>query len=199
MCNFAHYQGEIMDVKKMSIEELTLWNENAFHLLYKNFYKALVNYAFQFINNDAASEDIVQGLFSQIWEKKPYFTSIYALDVFLYTSVRNKCLNYLKHKNIEISYLKKTRLQVPESYSETDDEDLFPERIYRMLFSTIDQLPKRNREIFLMYIDGVSNKEIADALNISVETVKTHKKRSMVFLRKHLQIEALSLLLFIIK
>lgn len=108
-------------------------------------------------------------------------------------------MNYLKHKNIEISYLKKTRLQVPESYSETDDEDLFPERIYRMLFSTIDQLPKRNREIFLMYIDGVSNKEIADALNISVETVKTHKKRSMVFLRKHLQIEALSLLLFIIK
>lgn len=69
MCNFAHYQGEIMDIKKMSIEELTLWNENAFHLLYKNFYKALVNYAFQFINNDAASEDIVQGLFSQIWEK----------------------------------------------------------------------------------------------------------------------------------
>ena len=60
------------------------------------------------------------------------------------------------------------------------------EEVYRQLFETIDALPERCREVFLMYMEGKKNEEVATALHVSIETVKTQKKRAMSILRKKL-------------
>ncbi len=179
------------------VEDFACWDETAFHKLYNHYYKALVNYAFQFVNDSATCEDLVQGLITLMWEKKIHVSSIYALDVFLYSSIRNRCLNYIKHKNVEQSYIQSTAVNADIYHIDEDEDELFNERVYHRLFTTIDMLPPRSREVFLMHIDGKSNHEIAEALNISMETVKTHKKRSMAFLREHLDIKTLSLLSFL--
>ena len=55
-----------------------------------------------------------------------------------------------------------------------------------LLFLSIDQLPERCREIFLMHLDGLSNEEIANQLDLSILTVKTQKKKAMKILREYI-------------
>lgn len=175
-----------MSSKEISIEQINKLDTIAFRSLYKDYYKALVWYANQFVEESSIAEDIVQELFSSIWEKKMPFKSLTSLRTYLYNSVRNASFDYLKHKDVESHYLQKV-LKAHQPYrSEEESEDFYSEEIYRQLFRTIDELPLRCKEIFLMHMDNKKNEEIAHLLNISLETVKTQKKRAMSFLKKKL-------------
>lgn len=176
-----------MSSNEISIEQINKLDAAAFRLLYKSYYKGLVCYAMRLIELSEPAEDIVQELFSNIWAKKMAFQSLVSFKVYLYNSVRNASLDYLKHKNIEGSYLQKM-LDAHPVYrtGEEDEEGFFSEEVYRQLFETIDALPERCREVFLMYMEGKKNEEVATALHVSIETVKTQKKRAMSILRKKL-------------
>jgi len=176
-----------MGSNEISIEQINKLDATAFRLLYKSYYKGLVCYAMRLIELSEPAEDIVQELFSNIWAKKMVFQSLVSFKTYLYNSVRNASLDYLKHKNIEGSYLQKM-LETHPVYrtGEEDEEGFFSEEVYRQLFETIDALPERCREVFLMYMEGKKNEEVATALHVSIETVKTQKKRAMSILRKKL-------------
>ncbi len=171
-----------MEKRDVSIEELNRQEVEAFHTLYKRYYRALVCYAMQWTDTQEPAEDLVQDLFSTIWEKRMTFFSLTSFQSFLYNSVKNAALNYLKHKDVERNYAQKVQEDEPLRLPEEDD--FFEEELYRRLFQLVDQLPDRCREVFLLYMKGRKNEEIADALQISIETVKTQKKRAMQFLRK---------------
>lgn len=176
-----------MDSNEISIEQINKLDVTAFRLLYKGYYRALVCYAMQIIKEAGTAEDIVQELFSVIWEKKVVFRSLSSFKSYLYNSVRNASFDYLKHKDVESTYLQKV-IDTHQAYKidEGEEEDFFSEEVYRQLFRTIDELPDRCREVFLMYMEGKKNEEIAAALHVSLETVKTQKKRAMAVLRKKL-------------
>lgn len=180
-------------MKKLSIDIITQWNTNAAQMLYDHFYSALVSYALQILKEKESAEDIVQDTFTVLWERKLTLPSNEALRAYLYNTVRNKCLNLIrkqqgKYITCPINDYEKYNLLDEES------EDLFSEEVYRQLFFMIDQMPPRQKEVFLMVMEGKKNKEIADALNIAIETVRTNKKRAMTFLRKNLDRNALFLL-----
>lgn len=170
--------------KEISIEQINELNATTFHLLYKKYYRALVSYAAQITGEPGAAEDIVQELFSVIWERRIPFQSMISFKVYLYNSTHNAAFNFLKHKNVESDYLQKAEEAYQTYKPEEEDEGFFDEEVYRKLFKTIDELPARCREVFLLYMEGKKNEEIATALRISLETVKTQKKRAMSFLRK---------------
>lgn len=187
-----------MNSKEISIEQINKLDAIAFRLLYKDYYKALVCYANQLVQENSIAEDIVQELFSSLWEKKMPFKSLTSLRSYLYNSVRNASFDYLKHKDVESLYLQKV-LNTHQPYkSEEESDDFFSEEIYRQLFRTIDELPLRCREIFMMHMNNQKNEEIAHILNISIETVKTQKKRAMSFLKKKLSPNQYLLLLVLL-
>ena len=105
--------------------------------------------------------------------------------VFLYNAVRNTCLNRIKHKKVEEKYAAYSQLH-PEN-PELDDYDIMEEEIYRWLFKTIDELPPRCKEIFLLHLDGKKNEEIAAQLKITLLTVKTQKKKALRYIREKMQ------------
>lgn len=184
-----------MDSNIISLEQINKMDAPAFRILYKEYYRALVVYAIHILGEPQVAEDIVQDVFSIIWERRQPFKSLSSLNIYLYNSVRNASLDYLRHKNVENMYLQKIENDYQEfRFSGEDEEDFFGEEIYRQLFNTIDALPDRCREVFLMYLDGKKNEEIAEILHISLETVKTQKKRAMIFLRKRLGMQAILLL-----
>lgn len=154
-------------------------------MLYKYYYRALVNFSMQIVISSDEAEDVVQSVFTVLLEHKYNFSTIEALEAFLYNSTRNSSLDKLRRKKVSELYIKSLEEQFDE-YRPDDGDSIYSEEVYRHLFFLIDQLPDKSREIFLMYIKGMSNQEIADRLNISFETVKTHKRRSMAFLRKNL-------------
>lgn len=180
----------------IDIHKFRVWNAEAFRLLYKFYYKALVNFSMQMVVSQDEAEDIVQSVFTLLLEKKYHFLNIKSLEAFLYNSVRNASLDKLRHKNVENHYVKIVEEKYG-AYPIDDNDNVYGEEIYRLLFDYIDQLPAKSREVFLLYIKGKTNQEISDLLGMSFETVKTHKKRSMSFLRKKLNGENL-LLLFIL-
>ena len=184
-----------MDSKETPIDQINKLDATAFRLLYKNYYRALVCYAIQIIGVPDAAEDIVQELFSAMWEKKMSFQSLASFKAYLYNSVRNAALDYLKHKDVENVYLQKVS-DARQTYriGEEEEEEFFSEEVYRQLLQTISQLPERCQAVFLMHMEGKKNEEIATALHISLETVKTQKKRAMAFLRKKLSSNQLMLL-----
>lgn len=182
-------------MEDIDIEQINQWDATAFQLLYDHYYKALVSYALSFVGILSVSEDIVQEIFTRLYEHNNLFPNERVLRVYLYNAVRNSSLNYLNHNNV-ICNFNKEAIHNPEfQISDNGEENFFSEEVYRLLFQAIDKLPPRQREIFLMLMEGKHNAEIAEILNITIETVKTQKKRGMATLRKNLNNNYISLFL----
>ena len=168
--------------KDKLIAQINAKDIKGFRTLYEQVYPMLVSYVSEIILSDEAAEDIVQDLFVYIWESDVTFPTFTAFRSYLYTYVRNTALDYLKHQHIKQDYANKMA-EMPEM---PEEDELNREEEYQKLFSLIDELPEQCRKVFLMALDGKKNKEIADALQISVVTVKTQKMRAMQKIKKHL-------------
>lgn len=159
------------------------WDNQAIELLYDRYYRALVSYGCQFVENEVA-EDIVQELFSVLWERRPLFNSVSQFSTYLYNTVHNSSLNHLRHQTVRNNYRQSIIDNLQEFMLVDDTSDIFnKEEIYRQLFAAIDELPPRQKEVFLLCMEGKKNKEIAEQLDISAETVKVQKRRAIAQLR----------------
>ena len=145
-------------------------------MFYDNFYKALVSYSLQITSSLSVSEDLVREVFSRLWEKENRLFPILVLKTYLYNSVRNLCGSYLRHKECGKRPIRRMS-PLPKSIIWMQPvKRNFHRGGHRQLFAMIDQLPPRQREIFLMCMEGKKNKDIAAALEISVETGEDAKK-----------------------
>lgn len=178
------------------IDVLRAWDESSVSMLYAHFYRSLVVYASEIVGDEEA-EDIVQEVFSILWERRLDFDSESQLSTYLYRSVRNAAISWQRHENVKERYRDAASKSPDENIPEVDvrEEKLRKEEVYRQLMLCIDELPPRQREIFLKCMEGKKNSEIAEQLNISAETVKVQKRRAMQTLRGKLSPAAMSLLL----
>lgn len=175
------------------ISDITRWDAAAFRRLYGAYYKRLVSYSFALSHDDASAEDIVQELFSQLLERRVRFSSVAALEFYLFSSVRNATISQLRHGRVMARYVHNVSLR--DTAEENMDDEIFGEDIYEQLFHAIDELPERVRQVFLMRIDGKSNRDIAGQLELSAETVKTYVKRGLTALRGKLGDKSFALVL----
>ena len=139
--------------------------------------------AYVMMGNQYDAEDIVQEVFIAIWESDKKYNSYHGFRAFLYDSVKNRCLNYLKHQEVERRH---AEILLQEQDEEDEDYRLMREEMYRALHQAVDELPERCRQVFKLHLQGKKNEEIAQMLELSVETVKTQKKKAMYFLRERL-------------
>ena len=162
-------------------QQLSTWDENVFHQLYNNYYKALVNYAMQMLGTQDSAEDVVQNAFMQLWQQGRQSRGDNHIRAFLYNITRNAAIDRLRHDKIVQDY--------QESYeinANGEEDSIFTEEVFRQLFEEIDRLPSRQREIFLLLMKGQKNREIAENLNIAEETVKKLRFRGMKTLRQRM-------------
>lgn len=177
----------------LDIDAINRWDKDSFLQLYSNYYKALVSYALCAVNNLEDAEDIVQESFSRLIDHRPTFEDTARLEAYLYIVVKNRALTFLRDKNRQNAFIVPLN---PDNASIDDDEELFTESVYKRLFDTIEALPQREREVLLLVIEGKKNGEIATALGIKTETVRTHKKRAMSYLREHLSAKEFAFAVF---
>ncbi|MBQ8501120.1 MAG: RNA polymerase sigma-70 factor [Bacteroides sp.] len=164
--------------------------ERSLHVdvLYREYHQTLVNFSKDLVERQDVAEDIVSEFFVSLFEKELKFSTEVALRSFLFTSVRNRSFDYLRHLEIENSYVEKYLAEEKQtSASHNEWETSFDEELMNMLFAEIDRLPERCREVLLLSLDGYSNEEIAQRCGISVETVKTQKKRAKKSIKEHLE------------
>ena len=157
--------------------------KDIFERLFSDYYGILVCYAQKYTKREDIAEDIVQDVFASLWEENRIFPSQANFRSFLYISIRNAAFDYLRHQNVESRYIEEA-LTANRFLS---DDSFQKEEVFRLLFKQIDLLPERCREIFLLHLEGYDNDAIAKKLSLSIETVKTQKKRAMKTLRKNLK------------
>jgi len=149
--------------------------------IFNTYYETLVQYAGRFLTSNDECEDLVQDIFVDLWEKENTFPNEVALKVYLYKATRNKCYNIIKHNKVKDRYAS-ARIRLLE------DDNLFlkqilEEEITRQLHKAIEILPDRKKEIIKLSLKGLKNNEIAENLNIKLQTVKTLKSQSYKILR----------------
>ena len=79
-------------------DHIKLGNKENFKLVFDGYFSALCSFGYKYIQDISAVEDLTQEVFISLWDKRQNFDHINAIKAFLYTSVRNKCLNHLKHR-----------------------------------------------------------------------------------------------------
>ena len=158
----------------MSKSSLTL---GKFKGLFKSFYPSLCLFANSYLNNEEASKDVVQEVFIKIWEKEPVFKNKTAAKSYLYIMVKNRCLDMLKSKHLK----RVDHNTAVESLELVSDDSYFNREVVLVELSSaiekaINSLPYKCSRIIDLSLKQYSNKEIADILSLSTNTVKTQKK-----------------------
>ena len=170
--------------QKILLEHLAKDDDTAYTLLYKQFYVPMVLFASKYISNEEASKDIVQEFFISMLGQKKEFENITALKVYLYSSVKNSCLNYYKHLQVEDSNRTKlTEALIYLGTLEYEDNSALFEKVQECL----QKLPDQQQKVLeLKIFRNMSYKEIARELDISETSVHTHVKRAYKFIRESL-------------
>ena len=169
------------------LESLRLGKQEAFQVLFEAFHKPLCFFAARVVRDGEEAEDIVQEVFLSFWKmERDGFPNIKTIKTFFYNSVQNRCLNYLRDLEIrDRNYRNLNREELDEDYFLCQQ---IRAEVIAELFEAIDELPEKSKEIFKKsYIDGQEDKKIAEELGISLNTIKTQKRKAYAFLREELK------------
>lgn len=158
-------------------------DRNAFERLFRRYYRSLCDYGRSILGDRELAEDVVQEVFIYFWNNREVIHIQMSVKAYLYTAVRHGALNVLKKQLIERKHNPQLTefvefLQTSE-YSDEEQEEI--NRIRRVMA----ELPKQCLKVFLMSaVDGKKYQEIADELDISINTVKTHISKAYRLIRE---------------
>ncbi|MFD0990434.1 RNA polymerase sigma-70 factor [Mariniflexile jejuense] len=144
--------------------------------LFDSSYTMLCVFANKYLNDMEVSKDIVQMVFIKIWEDKIEFQNESFIKSYLYSSVKNKSLDYIKSKHYKttdhMSAIKIAKLETEPFYL----REVVVVETHNIIENAINTLPKKCAQILRLSIGELTNPEIAEKLGISINTVKAQKK-----------------------
>lgn len=157
-----------------------------FERMYKENYARLYYYAFRFLTDEEACKDVVNDVFEKVWQQ---FDELKAetSSAFLYTQVRNRCIDRLRHQQVEEQYAELYRA-LSEDVSEIRADER-EERLAR-IEKTIANLTDPTKTILKQcYYENKKYQEVADEFGISVSGVKKHIVKALKILREEFGIK----------
>ena len=155
-------------------------DEKAWQELFDSYYESLCHHAARILLDDHVAE-----VFVNLWNGTAVFENEKALTVYLYRSVTNNALKYLRDRNTEEARLRLWS-EVEREMSEEDFSSVVREEVLRKLRELIDLLPGERRKVILMSMDGMSGEEIAAKLGVTIHTVKQQKYLAYKFIKQEL-------------
>ncbi len=168
------------------LTEIRLGNESVFEQIFRKYYAGLCNYANTVLKDIDESEEVVQAVFLNFWEKREILEISVSLKSYLYKSVYNSSLNKLKHEKIKLAYKNYNAEQIrqnPQYASHLVTQTELQSKIEK----AIESLPEQCRLIFkLSRFEELKYAEIAETLGISIKTVENQMGKALKVLREKL-------------
>jgi RNA polymerase sigma-70 factor (ECF subfamily) len=154
------------------LQKIQNGDQNGFKEFYHLHFFKLYQFAYSFVHSKETSEEIANDVFLGLWQKKDLLSSINNIQVYLYVSVKNASLNYLRQHNLPVP-VSVDDLCVDHFPLVANPELLLTQReLQQQIREAIEQLPPRCRLVFkLVKEDGLSYKQVASILDLSVKTV----------------------------
>ncbi|NRR90934.1 RNA polymerase sigma-70 factor [Winogradskyella undariae] len=170
----------------MSKDELHFISKESYKTLFNDLYPSLCLFANRYLKDLDTSKDVVQDVFIKTWERKVSYPNYNAIKGFLYTSVKNKSLDFLRSKHhkgtIRTLDTDFDKIQTNEHFL----SELAIVDIYANLDSAIKTLPNKCEQILRFSLNEYTNNEIAEELSITINTVKSQKRIAYKKLRHSL-------------
>ena len=164
----------------------TTFSQKDFEQLFKTHFMHLCNFAHQYVPDRDSARDITQKVFINLWENRNNIDPGKSVRSYLFTSVRNRCLNYIRDQ-------KKYRSNVLDveinDYEFSFEEDhMAVEELKGRIEEALKVLPPKCREVFEMSrYKNMKYKDIAEELDVSVKTVEAHMSRALKTLKQRLE------------
>lgn len=168
------------------IEGIRSGDESAFKHVFLTFYAPLSSMAAEFVGSYEIGNEIVHEVFLKIWNRRETWSPYGPLKPYLFQAVCNQAINYNRKE--------KTRREMMELYYEdiisiSNSNSTYNEvelkEMTKAIWKAVKKLPKRRYLIFIMHkAHGLSYKEIALSMEISVKTVENQMGRALKFLRQ---------------
>jgi len=166
----------------------------AFEELFRRYFAALHNYAAFYTGSSQLAEDMVHDVFYKIWDTRRIINIHTSIKSYLYRSIHNNCIQYLRHLKVVKEHSKKHEAKLQEAlmmnrlYFETGLSKLMEKEIGDLVKEAISRLPEKTSDIFLMSRDmHLKNSEIAQKLDVTEKAVEYHITRALLILRQDLK------------
>lgn len=168
------------------VDAIRRGDESAFKDLFLTFYDLLCNFSWRYTRSQAVSEDLVQDVFAEIWNKKENLDPEKAISIYLYQAVKNRAIDYLDHQKVVRNY--------QQNENQPDQNVVFIRstiseewEFIKAARYAIDELPFRAQQVYTLHReDGLTYPEIAEVMEISVKTVESQMSRALDILRDRL-------------
>ncbi len=179
------YIMELSQKNKQAANKPLFDDVKMFEFIFKAYFPRLMAFAGKFIEDRSVAEDIIQDIFLKVWLNRKTIEEE-TFQSYLFTLVRNACINHITHKQIADKYntdiqdlAKEEGLYYADFFSDPFHQTVFNE-VQREIETVIQGLPEQTRKIFrLSRFEGMKNSEIAAMLNISVRTVEKHNTKAL--------------------
>lgn len=155
-----------------------------FKVEYESHFSALKYFALRYIENEELVCDLLQDLWIKLWEKSETFENELVFKTYLYRSVRNNCLTYIRNTRRQEAQMAEYQVEETE---EAFVHQMIEAEVYALVNEVFEELPAASRQVYLRSLEGKSHKEIAEELNIAINTIKKHKNNANHYLRARLE------------
>lgn len=144
-------------------------------------------FAWKILHSEEDAEDVAQDIFVKLWDNTEIWENKETWDSYIYTMARNQIYNFLKHKSVELNYQEKIVQEnsLSSSFEADIHDELYAKEIELLIKLTLDNMPEQRKKVFSMSrLEGQSNQEIADTLQLSVRTIERHIYLALQELKK---------------
>lgn len=174
-------------IEESNIKALSKGDQRAFEVLFVYYQPKLVYYLNGFIKDAELSRDMAQDIFLNIWNNKEKCSEIKSFKAYIFKLGKNTICNYYDHSLVNEKYVAE-QLAKPFG-TENLEEIIFAQQLQTLIDMTVSQMPPQRKLIYSMSrIDGLSNNEIAEKLNINKRTVENHLTAALADIRKIIKI-----------
>jgi RNA polymerase sigma-70 factor (family 1) len=161
-------------------------DNHAFAEIYLRYFGVLYVFAHRKLKDEEDAKDILQELFTNIWEKRELLAFSGTLNTYLYAAVRNRMLDRIGRAAVESRYIQSLQTFIDAGLS-TSDHRIREKQLTSLIEQEINALPAKMQQVFLLSRrDHLTYKEIAGKLDLSEQTVRSHVKHALRTLRVRL-------------
>lgn len=169
------------------------YNSKEFNVLFERHFPSMYRLASKILKSKEKGKDVAQEAFIKLWQKDvENFSDENALKAYLYVLVKNACISVIRKERKLVDVDIDHKLHVK---NEAFLNEVLREETYKLLHEAIKELSPQAEKAVYLTLKGYSNKEIAEELNVTVNTVKTVKRRAYKLLRENLGHQFITIIL----
>ncbi|GAB1415424.1 RNA polymerase sigma-70 factor [Paludibacter sp.] len=174
-------------IEEKYVKALSEGDQKAFEVLFLHYHPKLVYFITGFIKNNEQARDMAQDIFLSIWNDKEKFSQVKSFKAYLFKMAKNVICNYYDHIVVDEKFVAE-QLARPAEFENSEDI-IIARQLQDMIDIAVSRMPPQRKQIYTMSrIDGLSNNEIAEKLNINKRTVENHLTAALADIRKAIKV-----------